>query len=242
MPAAGVSSESHSDTSSNTDDDGSSNNSSGSVSDLEGAPEASFDPNLVDCSSTAVVNPQGEPVAAWEQLSLQQRYPVMTRQQQQQGSATAGLGLANSSSSSSRHRRSNGRAAFGNTTAPATASWASSIRMPSFRSATITAAATAACTAAAEAAAASAAQQQRDHKLRQQQQQSAIKGARNGQLLPGEKKKLRKEKIAAKRAVRRAEAGHSALELLSVVEEFVAGGADMTVLPPAGKQKQASAV
>jgi hypothetical protein len=73
-------------------------------------------------------------------------------------------------------------------------------------------------------------------------QKSLVKGARNGQLLPGEKKKLRKEKIAAKRATRAAERGLSALSLLSEIDKFGASGQDMMVLPPCGKHKQVSRV
>eukprot|EP00775_Hariotina_reticulata_P007013 gene7013-7227_t len=66
-------------------------------------------------------------------------------------------------------------------------------------------------------------------------------GARNGQLLPGEKKRLRKEKIAAKRATRAAERGLSALGLLSEIDDFAAKGHDMMMLPPCGKHKQSFA-
>jgi hypothetical protein len=77
---------------------------------------------------------------------------------------------------------------------------------------------------------------------RRQQQKSLAKGAQRGQLLPGEKQRLRKEKIAAKRCARRGERGQGALALLAAVERFALGGGDMEVLPPCGKHKQVGLV
>lgn len=176
----------------------------------------------------------------WDQLTPQQRFPVLTRLHQRglPGPGTQGAaGRPGSSSNKSKKGgtqptpRQHGSRGAGD---PSTVARMSSIKIPNFSTSVTAAAAKAACLAAAATADVAAAERQQERR----QQRSVVKGARGGQLLPGEKKKLRKEKIAAKRAVRQAEGGGSALELLAVVEEFVATGADMTLLPPAGKHKQ----
>jgi hypothetical protein len=68
------------------------------------------------------------------------------------------------------------------------------------------------------------------------QQRSVIKGARGGKLLPGEKARLRREKIESKRAARGAAGGgFDAAEVVEALAEFVAEGRDMAALDPTSK-------
>lgn len=200
---------------------------SGSSSD-EDAPEQ-LDLSSLDASTAVVVDAQGRPMAVWESLTLQQRFPVQARA----GDAGTGAG------SSRRRRQQQGRQApsrssSGRTGAAGMLPADLPADSPAFECEVTAAAAKAAYAAALAAADVDAVQRQQ----RRQQQKSLAKGARHGQLLPGEKKRLRKEKIAAKRCERHGQQGQGALALLAAVERFALGGGDMEVLPPCGKHKQ----
>ncbi|WIA28535.1 hypothetical protein OEZ86_011077 [Tetradesmus obliquus] len=201
---------------------------SGSSSD-EDAPEQ-LDLSSLDASTAVVVDAQGRPMAVWESLTLQQRFPVQARA----GDAGTGAG------SSRRRRQQQGRQApsrssSGRTGAAGMLPADLPADSPAFECEVTAAAAKAAYAAALAAADVDAVQRQQCR----QQQKSLAKGARHGQLLPGEKKRLRKEKIAAKRCERHGQQGQGALALLAAVERFALGGGDMEVLPPCGKHKQA---
>lgn len=66
-------------------------------------------------------------------------------------------------------------------------------------------------------------------------QKSVVRGAQNGKLLPGEKAKLRKEKIHAKRAAREASRGFDVLSVHAQLQEFVQSGGDLMALPHCGR-------
>jgi len=57
----------------------------------------------------------------------------------------------------------------------------------------------------------------------------AVRGASNGKLLPGEKKRLKKEKINAKRAARSASHGLDLESVNAELVQFVATDGDMKV-------------
>lgn len=232
---------------------GSQDSSSGTDSDSScGEGVAAADAASWDSAAALLVDRQGRPVALWDELTLQQKFPVLSccqqedklsqqasRSSRRQESGVAGSSRKSKSGSRSKKHQQHfvsGHAAETfkhlGTVAVAAADW------PSFQSEATSAAAAAAYAAAAAAADVGAVQRQRDRR----HQKSLVKGAWNGQLLPGEKKKLRKEKIAAKRATRAAERGLSALSLLSEIEDFAAKGQDMMVLPACGKYKQVSDV
>lgn len=58
---------------------------------------------------------------------------------------------------------------------------------------------------------------------------SAVRGASNGKLLPGEKKRLKKEKMNAKRAARSASHGLDLESVNAELVQFVAADGDMKV-------------
>jgi hypothetical protein len=216
---------------SSSDDDSSSSRSedfdSGSSSDDEDAAEQ-LDLESLDASTAVVVDAQGRPMAVWESLILQQRFPVQTRA----GAAGESGTRKGSSSNTRRKRQEQGRQT------PSRSSSGRAGDLPAdapVYECDVTAAAVRAAYASALAAADVEALQRQQ---RRQQQKSLVKGAQRGQLLPGEKKRLRKEKIAAKRCARRGERGQGALALLAAVERFALGEGDLEVLPPCGKHKQ----
>lgn len=63
---------------------------------------------------------------------------------------------------------------------------------------------------------------------------AVVKGANNGKLAPGEKRRLNLESKAARRAAREAGRGFDVIALLKVIEEFVEREMDMTSLDPMG--------
>jgi hypothetical protein len=223
--------------------DSSSSGSSGYSSSSSGSDDSSSDEDAaepvdldsLDASTAVVVDAEGRPMAVWESLSLQQRFPVQTR-----AAATAAeLGSRRSSSKSKQQqqgRRTPSRTSSGRRFSGGLLQDVSPPDMPAYESEATAAAVRAAYAAALAAADLESVRRQQ----RRQQQKSLAKGAQRGQLLPGEKKRLRKEKIAAKRTARRGERGQGALALLAAVERFAIGGGDMEVLPPCGKHKQVS--
>ncbi|KAG1660030.1 hypothetical protein FOA52_010015 [Chlamydomonas sp. UWO 241] len=70
---------------------------------------------------------------------------------------------------------------------------------------------------------------------RKPHQRSVVKGAQGGKLAPGEKKKLRKEKMTAKRAAREGGRGFDAARVARQLAEFAASDGDMMALDTAGK-------
>ena len=63
----------------------------------------------------------------------------------------------------------------------------------------------------------------------QKRRGGAVRGANNGKLLPGEKKRLKREKINAKRAARSAAHGLDLESINAELVQFVASGGDMKV-------------
>lgn len=61
-------------------------------------------------------------------------------------------------------------------------------------------------------------------------QRSWARGACGGRLLPGEKRRLKRAKVDAKRAARAAAHGFDAAGVVLQLEEFVQGGGDIQVL------------
>ena len=57
----------------------------------------------------------------------------------------------------------------------------------------------------------------------------AVRGGKNGKLLPGEKKRLKREKMAAKRAVRASSSGVDLESINAQLVKFVATEGDMKV-------------
>lgn len=66
---------------------------------------------------------------------------------------------------------------------------------------------------------------------------SAVKGAKGGKLAPGEKKRLKREQMEAKRAARAASRGFDLAWINRQLEEFVARQGDMEVFGPLGKHE-----
>ncbi|MCJ1368499.1 hypothetical protein MMC16_007643 [Acarospora aff. strigata] len=64
-----------------------------------------------------------------------------------------------------------------------------------------------------------------------QKQRGAVRGANNGKLLPGEKKRLKREKMNAKRAARSAAHGLDLESINAELVQFVAADDDMKVHP-----------
>lgn len=64
-----------------------------------------------------------------------------------------------------------------------------------------------------------------------QKQRGAVRGANNGKLLPGEKKRLKREKMNAKRAARSAAHGFDLESINAELVQFVAADDDMKVHP-----------
>jgi hypothetical protein len=224
----------------------SSSSSSGGSSSSSGSDDSRSDEDAaepvdlssLDASTAVVVDAQGRPMAVWESLSLQQRFPVQTRTPATATEFGARRGGSSSSRSKQQQqgRRTPSRTSSGRASSGGILQDTSPPDMPAFGNEATAAAVKAAYAAALAAADLESVQRQQ----RRQQQKSLAKGAQRGQLLPGEKKRLRKEKIAAKRCARRGERGQGALALLAAVERFAVGGGggDMEVLPPCGKHKQ----
>lgn len=63
----------------------------------------------------------------------------------------------------------------------------------------------------------------------QKRRGGAVRGANNGKLLPGEKKRLKREKINAKRAARSAAHGLDLESVNAELVQFVAADGDMKV-------------
>ena len=63
----------------------------------------------------------------------------------------------------------------------------------------------------------------------QKQSGGAVRGANNGKLLPGEKKRLKREKMNAKRAARSAARGLDLESINAELVQFVASDGDMKV-------------
>lgn len=61
------------------------------------------------------------------------------------------------------------------------------------------------------------------------QNRGAVRGAKNGKLLPGEKKRLKREKMTAKRAVRASSSGVDLESINAQLVQFVATDGDMKV-------------
>ncbi|KAL4436842.1 hypothetical protein ABPG75_003981 [Micractinium tetrahymenae] len=66
---------------------------------------------------------------------------------------------------------------------------------------------------------------------------SAVKGAKGGKLAPGEKKRLKKERMEAKRAARAAARGFDLAWVNRQLEEFVARQGDLQAFGPCGKHE-----
>ncbi|KAK9816982.1 hypothetical protein WJX72_007795 [[Myrmecia] bisecta] len=66
-------------------------------------------------------------------------------------------------------------------------------------------------------------------------QRSAVRGARGGKLLPGEKKQLKRVTKEAKRAARAASRGFDPYHVNVALRDFVASQGDMKAFPPMGK-------
>ena len=60
-------------------------------------------------------------------------------------------------------------------------------------------------------------------------QRSWARGARGGRLAPGEKRRLKRAKVDAKRAARAAAHGFDAAAVVAQLEDFVQGGGDVKV-------------
>ena len=66
-------------------------------------------------------------------------------------------------------------------------------------------------------------------KTGQKRRGAAVRGASNGKLLPGEKKRLKREKMTAKRAARSAAHGLDLESINAELIHFVASDGDMKV-------------
>ncbi|GIL69955.1 hypothetical protein Vretifemale_798 [Volvox reticuliferus] len=77
-------------------------------------------------------------------------------------------------------------------------------------------------------------EQYQPYQLQQPRQRSVVRGALNGALRPGEKKKLKKEKMQAKRAAREAVRGFDVERVAEQIADFVSSEGDMLALEPLG--------
>ncbi|GIL59127.1 hypothetical protein Vafri_14052 [Volvox africanus] len=110
------------------------------------------------------------------------------------------------------------------------------------RTAAAAAAATLMATSASGGATPAAPRSGRNRQQEQhQRQRSVVQGALGGALRPGEKKKLKKEKMQAKRAAREAVRGFDVVRVAEQIADFVSSEGDVLALEPLGSYGMAVA-
>lgn len=224
---------------SDSDDDSTTSSSGSSNSDGEGDEEG-FAGSGFGGSEPVVVDATGRQ-QRWHDLSLEQLFPVQSRQGlSSQAAAAAGGGGGGSSARGSKQKQ---RPPSGSMRDALAQNISTSMLLsnrqgsiPEFHSEGLAAAVAAATSAAAELAKQQVAQYaelaQQLQRAKQNQRQ------RPGRQGKGVKKQLKKAKVAAKRTAREARSEAGALQLLAALEAFVGSGQDVQVLPPCGSRQK----
>jgi hypothetical protein len=227
-------------------DNGSSSSSSSDGSDSDSGIGSSdsgavADERLAGTSSEAASGPVVVEASGrqqrWHDLSLEQRFPVQSRQPQASPSAAAGSsGSARGSKQTQRRPSGSMRDALAQSVSTAMLLANRQGSVPEFQSEGVSAAVAAATAAATEAAKQLVAQYAELAQQLQQAKQNQSK--RPGRQGKGAKKQLKKAKVAAKRRAREARSEAGCLQLLAAVEMFAASGQDVQALPPCGSRQK----